>query len=437
MADRPQTLRPGPERDEAATYRPVAGLAIAAILLAGVTAATLLGVWITARARGRPVLVSWLLVVAAIGLVLSAVARWQVIRAQGTRTGMGLARAALWLSLLSLGSYGAYYLAIDWAVHKQARAIADQFYDHLSKGEPEFAFRLSRPPGQQRDIPKDDREYVRKRFGANEYHQFQQSDIIRHFLSWQDKTRLEYVGPGKWDDIANGFSVELHYNLRTPEGLYDIVTVTLGLDDPGTGAREWYVMPPPTTRILPENEQLTHLGRMTRELELLCGRRFMPEWQKSLPAAKPADVAAVVRVEGHAPPEANRDKLIEEVKRFGAITLFPGSSAIRTPGLPVPFIDGAGARLVHTLQVDAPEVKPECPGVLTIQIFGNKLVADMQRLSGPDWEKEPLEIIEDDRSQLLPYTYEFQVTELNLRPSLPSIAAAPSPTGNRPRGGSG
>src|SRR4051794_796562 len=125
MADRPQTVSPRPERDQAATYRPVAGLAVAAIFLAGVTAATVLGVWITARARGRPVLASWLMVVAAVALILSAVARWQVLRSDGTRTGLGLARAALWLSLLSLGAYGAYYLAIDWAVHKQAKAIAD------------------------------------------------------------------------------------------------------------------------------------------------------------------------------------------------------------------------------------------------------------------------------------------------------------------------
>src|SRR2546423_1111077 len=108
MPDTPNTLRTGPERDEAAGYRPASGVAVAAVAVAGVTALTVLGVWVTAKVRGRPILVWQLLPVAAVGVALAVVARWKLRRVEGTRTGQGLATAALWVSLLALGGYGAY-----------------------------------------------------------------------------------------------------------------------------------------------------------------------------------------------------------------------------------------------------------------------------------------------------------------------------------------
>src|SRR5947209_6849434 len=111
MPETPNTVRPAPLRDEAASYRPVSGLAVAALFVTAVAAVTVVVLWVIARVRGRPVLAWQALFVAAVGLGLAVAARWRLWRAEGTRTGLGLARVATWLGVLSFGAYGAYFAA--------------------------------------------------------------------------------------------------------------------------------------------------------------------------------------------------------------------------------------------------------------------------------------------------------------------------------------
>ena len=56
MPDRPTAVSTDPERDEAAGYRPISGLAVAALLLAGVTAVTIVFVGLLIWRGGRPIL---------------------------------------------------------------------------------------------------------------------------------------------------------------------------------------------------------------------------------------------------------------------------------------------------------------------------------------------------------------------------------------------
>ena len=107
MPDRPNVLPAGLERDEAAGYRPVSGLAVAALMLAAASAVAVIAIVVLTRVRGRPILVPTVLVTAAIAFALSLAARWKVARSLGTRSGLGLAKAAVWISVLSFGGYGA------------------------------------------------------------------------------------------------------------------------------------------------------------------------------------------------------------------------------------------------------------------------------------------------------------------------------------------
>jgi hypothetical protein len=425
MPERPHTLAPGPQRDEAAGYRPVAGLAIAALIVAGLTGITVLSIAVMIGTRHRPILSPLAVLLAAAGLMLSTAAWWQIRRSEGTRTGFGLTRIAFWVSLLSLGGYGAYYFAIDWAVHKQAETIADQFLKMLAEGKPELAFRLTRPPGQQRGIETDANK-IRARFGSTDLHFFDQSDLTREFRTWKEKARVQFKAPGTWEDKPDGFLVVLNYSLRTPEGLFDLVVFAQGFDDRVTGGdREWQIIFPGSG--LRQDRQLTKLGRLCDELQGVCMRNYLRGiWVPALPGLKPEEVAAIVRIDGAVPREEQRKKLIEEVQQPSAINLIPGSGPSRQPGMPTMYFDADGVRLVQTIQVNAPIVDAQCPAVLTIQVVGEpRLMKELLDLAGPDWEKQPFMSYEQNpSSQLAEYKFDFKVTELNFRPGLPRIAPA-------------
>jgi hypothetical protein len=427
MPDRRQAISSGPERDEAVGYRPVSGLAVAAVFVAGAAAIAVLLIVIGVAYRHRPILSKPALVLAAVGLALSVASYCQVRRADGTRSGWGLIRIAFWLSLLSLGGYGAYYLAIDSAVHKQAEAIADEFLALLAEGKPELAFRLTRPPGIQRGIEKDEQK-IRARFGATELHQFDQSDLTRAFRTWRQRTHFEFKSPGTWEDKPDGFLVVLNYMLRTPEGEFEVAVSAQGFDDKVNGERVWQILSN-TTGLRPER-RLTLLGRICEELQIECARRFLRfRWLPSLEGAKSEDLAAIVRKEGAVLPDGERQKVFEELRRPGSINLLPGSSATRQPGLPTMYFDKDGIRIVQNVQVNVPTVESQCPAVLTIRIVGDDLVNKMLALAGPDWEKQPLVPNEENPSSVLVGFKKsgefFKVTELNIRPSLPRIAPAP------------
>jgi hypothetical protein len=432
MPDTPNTLRAIPERDEAEGYRPVSPLAVAALIVSGLTALLVVSIWIIARARGRPILVPAVLFAAVGGLALAVAAGWQVRRSEGTRTGLRLARGAFWLSVFSLGGYGAYFLATDLAVRQQARDVADRMFAQLAEGKPELAFRLTRPPAQQRGI-EPDADKIRARFGSTDLFHFTISDLARIFTTWPaDKVRVQFVGERDRQSENNGFVIHLNYLLRTPEGEFNVGVATRGVDDPATGGRDWQVVWNQTGVM--QERRLTKLGRMCLEVQVECARRFLQGfWIPNLPRVSNSDLNAILRIEGNVPKDGEREQLAEDVKRPDAINPFPGTGMTRGPGLPVMVFSPEGVRLRMVVEVNAPSVDkndPKMQAVLTFRVTNEALEKELLRLAGPDWEKEPATGASADSSpELTPYGLNnlFRVTELNLRPTLPRIAEAPKP----------
>jgi hypothetical protein len=436
MPDRPNTLGAQPQRDEAAEYRPISAAAVAALMLSvAVALAVLLTLAMSWLVRKRPILVPPLLVLSTISLVLSAVAYRYVRRSEGTRTGLRAAQIAFWLSLLSLGGYGGYYFAIDTAVRQQARAVADQFFAELSADKPELAFRLTRDPDQQRTIPTE-AEKIRARFGATDLRVFLQSELSRMSTAWagSGKFRTEYRGPGERLDDPDGFTLQLTYTLRTPEGQFDVDAWVRGIDDRVTGSRDWQIIFPRTgVRVA---RQLTQLGRVTAELQMECLRRFLPQrWLPMVPLMKPEELATIVRVNGLVPAAGQRAKLAEQLQAPRAIDLTPGVGPMRAPEFPLTRVGPDGVRLIQVIQVNAPAVCAQCPSYLTVGVVGDDLVKFVEKLSGADWERQPLLPSVEYSPPLADYKYEFKVTELNIRPDLPAIGLQPiggAKVGNSP-----
>lgn len=428
MPDTPHTIRP--MRDEAEGYRPISGVAVAAIGVAGVAALTVVSVWVTAKMRGRPVIVPAVLFLAGVGLATAVVARWQIRRSEGTRTGLGLATVAFWLSLLALGGYGAYILATGLAVRQQAKDVADKFFGLLSEGKPELAFRLTRPAAQQKGIDPNP-EQIRARFGSGDYFIFETSDVVRVFRTWgPDRLRIQFAGEREREDQPDGFLVELNYGLRTPEGEIEVAVSTRGVDDPATGGRDWQIQFHRSG--FRQERRYTKLGRMCGEVQLECVRRFLAvQWVGDIAHGPIPEVATVMRLEGHAFPDGQREKVIEELRQPRAINLFPGAGPLRGNALPTMQFSDDAVLLRHVIEVTAPSVdksEPKIPAVVTVQVVNQDLVKEMLSLAGPDWERQPIVPIDPDaQPELARYGLDklFRVTELNLRPSQPRIVTGP------------
>src|SRR5262249_47832262 len=119
MADKTHT--PVLDRPEdTARYQPLSLLAVAAILAAALL--TIVVVLLTAAGlySRKPVLEPVLILLAVGGVILALAARWHIAYSEGTRAGIGLAKVALWMSLICGLCYGAYFGGNMLAIRKQA-----------------------------------------------------------------------------------------------------------------------------------------------------------------------------------------------------------------------------------------------------------------------------------------------------------------------------
>src|SRR6266851_5352132 len=123
-------------------YRPVSGLAIAALVIAVGYAIVVGGVAIIALASGTPVFPgTWTLIIPAISFTLAVIASRQIRMSEGTRSGLGLVTWAWWLSILFGVGYGAVYGGTLLAVWWQADAdIQRYFFDKIRAGKVDEAF---------------------------------------------------------------------------------------------------------------------------------------------------------------------------------------------------------------------------------------------------------------------------------------------------------
>ncbi len=240
------------------------------------------------------------------------------------------------------------------------------------------------------------------------------------FRTWPGKVTYQFNGERDRVDEPDGFQVDLNYVLRSPEGRFEVAVGTRGYDDRATGGRDWQVLFQ-RTGLKPDREY-TKLGRLCLELQSEC-RRYLYTW--SLQPRRADSVARILRKEGAALPDGERQKVVEEIVRPNSINVMPGAGPMRPPPMPNVFVDADGTRFTQTVEVDAPTVGPNVPAVLTVRLAGDALVKEMVQLSGPGWEQQPVREIQSAVStdpELRNYQFKFEVVELNLRPSLPRIS---------------
>jgi hypothetical protein len=390
-------------------YRPISGLAIAALGVAVMTAVIVLVIIAVSLVKGRAILADWVVALAVLGLTLSVIARWQIRRSEGTRAGLGLTSTAIWLCLILGLGYAAFLAATQLAVRKQAQAVADQWFGLLAASKPELAFRLTRDPSQQSSIPLNE-EAIRRRFGATELAAFIRSDLSRFYRSWDDRVRAEWIGVKQLQATAAGYEVELNYLLRSPEGRFDVGVGVQGSDDPNTGERIWQIA---FGRTRVRDRQSTRLGQICDELQYECFRRFLPEWLDNFQKA-PESKMALFHIDGNVPPEAQREQLVKELQLPLAINAYPGGPT-QPAARPLIRVSADAVRLISYVEMNLPTLGLSLPGYVTVEVTDEKLVKDIVALQGPGWEQQPTQPSWD--VQLKDYKGGMKVVDVNLRPS--------------------
>jgi len=230
-----------PQRAED-SYRPIAGLAIAGVIVSGVFALGITVGAIVGLVKGVPLLLPWLLLIPAAGAVLSFLAQRQIRNSEGTRAGLTLARSGLWLSVFFGLGYAAYVMATILAVRQQAEDFLldkeNGFFAKLKANETNAAFLLTRLPDQREGmVPTDDDKMLRQ-FGP-QLLSFQHHALVRFVRQGAKETQVKLEGIGNSTYQEGGYWVELEVNIETPDVTVPYTLIARSRETK-TG-RKWYL----------------------------------------------------------------------------------------------------------------------------------------------------------------------------------------------------
>jgi hypothetical protein len=284
---------------ETVAYKPLSGFAIAGLALACLFAVLVLVSAAVALVQGVPFFFTpWLLLVAGAGLVLSFIAQSHIRNSEGTRAGLGLARAGLWISLLSGLGYFAYYYVTGLALTNQANAFLMEpgpdsgFFAHLknagkSPAELNAAFLLTLPASNRGSTrPEDEAGMVRTYdvgggpdTASGPLSQFRQTQIVALFTHGNAGSEVEPLGVVDWSYENRSYQVQRNYRIHAPEATADVTVTVRSTEGEAAGqVRKWYVVLQQTSR---PKVQLTTLGQGVQRVRSLA-RAHLDQWQRRI-----------------------------------------------------------------------------------------------------------------------------------------------------------
>lgn len=261
MADAAPVPSPAPTPDT--DYKPLSGLALAAIALAGLFAVILLGFVAVGFVSKRPIDEGWHLWLAAAGFVLAVLARVQIRRSEGIRTGQKLADAAWWICLLGGGGFFAYLQANEFSLRLQSGKYLDAWFDTLKKGDRAASFLLTLEPEQRRDPslnPADPalEERLDTEF-AHLYPPYRNHPLPATIVRGGDTLTATQQGLKRWEYRTASTSLEWTYRISGPEGSSLASVSLLGTRPKGEKSLSWRIDTNNNFILRPEN--ITAYGR--------------------------------------------------------------------------------------------------------------------------------------------------------------------------------
>ena len=328
------------ETSDAGTYRPLSGLAMASIVIAGFYAVIVLAFASMSFISGTPIfLPPWGLVAPLAAIILAAAARRQIRSSEGARSGMALANWGWRLGLLFGVTHAAIYVGTMLAVGMQAQSeLKTNFFDKLREGDLEDAYVFTINPDQRAT-----RDEIRQRFLGMEggkkgpFAKFREHDIVRA-LSHGAESTTESLGIKSVDPSKDGYNVVQAYRVTCPEGVYVIQFSLRTKDSKDSRKRRWQLVWKDTDTLVVSKE-LTPLGEKMQYWRDMA-REFAETWrlQRSLGLIDLAFLDSY-------PPSVRQERNRQYLAGIMAATLASGAAAIGDAGqgLPLarfgPFLD--------------------------------------------------------------------------------------------------
>ena len=260
---------PTPSAEEPLVYQPISGWAIAGFGAGALFAFLVLIATLVALTQGAPMFFPvWIVGLAIVGVILSVIGLRHVQNSEGTRAGAKLARAGIWLSLVSGLSYLSYYFVTGLALQSQANAFVMEktdddsgFFPRLREGATDpvqlnAAFLLTMP-ANQRSVRPDNEDGMIKLYdnvaqpeAPGNLSQFKygmspgfNGALPRIFFGPAAKeVKVSEQGAQEWKYEQRSYKVTRNYRIETKELEWD-VTLTVGsteAESAGQG-RKWFV----------------------------------------------------------------------------------------------------------------------------------------------------------------------------------------------------
>lgn len=439
--------------DEAPTYTPLSGLAVAALGVAVIGAVGIAAILWAARQAGKPAFEPWLLLGPVAGLLLGLLARRQVVRSEGAQTGRSLATAGVFVSILAGGSYAAYLVATDLAIRSQATVFAKQWFQKAVEGSTAGSFLLTLDGPTRQTLNEKDVSGLRARFGR-EMMLYEGFEILRILRRAGGKYEVEVRGVNDWSMFQGGYRVDLNMTLHTPEGRYNFTLPVYGRDTIELGGRTWQLL---ATQVRLDNADLTRLGRLIFEA-MLQSRKHMTTWtehvndlklidayKETLPLAERSAPGlessagfaafkdgALVRRNGAELPDAERKAIGADILRPYGVNINPGNAMNRVGPPVVEFVDNR-VTLDHMTELN--QLSGAVPMQVMVELLGDELVAEINKLrSATDWKTQKTEPTRGEPNEIRKFPqWGFRIVRFDVRPDQPRLA----PPGPAPGAGGG
>ena len=236
---RPPTL---PSTADEVAYAPVSWLAVGSVAVAGLFVLLLVFFGLDAFRGKKSLIMPELLLFAGVAVVLSFAARRVIRTSEGTRTGEKLTNVAWWTAVVVGITYGAYWLAIEYAIRRDARDEVQKWVGVVLQNETAQGFHRTLEPGRRAKIAPNDEAKLVAEF-REPFLAFRQYDLIR-LVSRNDDVKFEPGGLRDW--ATRGKIVECVYTgtIKCAEGTFPIhvpLKGTEGVSGAEAGGRQWQI----------------------------------------------------------------------------------------------------------------------------------------------------------------------------------------------------
>ena len=278
-----------PSTADSVPYVPVSWMAVGAAVVAALFIIVVLVSGYSAYKSRRPMIGAPELMfsLAAVAVLLSFAARRMIRDSDGTRTGqlfnINLPVVSWWVGLIGFLGYGAYFLAIEYSIQREAKSEVTRWVDFIKAGELNRAFHRTLEPGRRSGINPDDGKKIQDEF-KEPLLAFTTCDLVR--VTARNKDNCDFVHGGLRDWMYKDAGIECVYTgtLVCPEGRFPVriplkgfETVSKSAADGGVG-RQWQIVVSQDGFIQREEVTRTKYGWMLLSLEAhgaLQGNEFV------------------------------------------------------------------------------------------------------------------------------------------------------------------